>query len=356
MKYPLLSSVVLSACALTSPLQAELLSEADRESLTRKLDIMINQGKDALTKRQAAAYQAYRAAMGSESAALDLYLNCVEKVDFIEAGKKSSDFRSWKSSDKAKDKLSDPGFRCALRHQLNWLVLSIEAARLEQEEKPLATLSSKAKAAIDNIYQDAQKLGAHHSELKQDVTGSVFAKAYGFGTYRVKDWPTTPLNIAEVYESIVFPALREERKPDALRTAWKQRIMYQELMLEHWSKGPESKRIGMKRDVKPPAYYKFVEQEKPNLIWQMELDVFDAGDERGAAGRMLSHIQANMSHNNVVKWVKELHELISPGEPLDIAQSIPANSDTGVTQSSPTPTPPVEEPPEPTGTYIELTE
>lgn len=307
----------MAVCTLTLTTHADTLSETDREALTEQLDFMIHRGKEAMTQRQSAAYQAYRAAMSSDSDALAFYLKCYEKVNFTDNGKSYSDFRNWKSSDKNKERFSDSGFRCALRHQLNWLTLTIEAAQLEQQEKPVAALASKAKAAIDNIYADAKTLDGFEDLLQKDVKSSIFAKTYGFGTYTVKDWPTTPLDVADVYEKIIFPSYRENKQADKLRAAWKQRIMYEELMLEHWSKDKEdknNKRIGMKSDMMSQAYTKFIEIQKPNLLWQMELDVFDAGDELGAASRMLSHIKANVGHNNTLKWVKQLHELVSPEE------------------------------------------
>jgi hypothetical protein len=205
------SRAVFSALAfatLVSPVQAETMTSAQREKLSEALDSLINQSKATLNSRQATAYNAYKRALGSSSEALALYLDCVEKVDFLDSGKKSSDFRDWKKSQK--EKLSDPSFRLALRHQLNWLVLTIEASRNDEED--YATLSSKARSAVANIFDDAEKLEGYHTILKQDVLSSVFAKAYGFGSYKVKNWPTTPLNLVQVYDKVVFTPLRDQKK------------------------------------------------------------------------------------------------------------------------------------------------
>jgi hypothetical protein len=356
LKHALLPSVLVALFPLTATTHAEALSDAEREALTEQLDFMINKGKEAITRRQATAYRAYKSAVQSESAALELYLECVEKIDFIEKDKRSSDFRSWKNDNK--ERLSDPGFRCALRHQLNWLILTLEAAQLEQKEESVFELAPKVKAAIDNIYDDAAKLTGFQDLLKQDMNGTFFARAYGFGTYRVKDWPTVPLNIAEVYDKMVFPPLREQREAAQLRRAWQQRINYQELMLKHWSQKPQkSNRIGMKRDIIPPAYTRFIEKEKPNLQWQMELDVFAAGDERGAASRMLSHIKSNIGHNNTVKWVKQLHKLIAPDEPeLVIEGDSSTTGEPTSTTSEPSSTPESTSTEEETTDYIDLSE
>ena len=309
----------LAFATLIIPAQAETMTTAQRQKLSKALDSLINKSKSTLDSRQATAYRAYKSALGSSSAAYDLYLDCVEKVDFLDSGKKSSDFRDWKTAQKAS--LSEPGFRLALRHQLNWLVLTIEASRKDEED--YADLSSKARGAIANIFADAQQLGGDHSLLNKNVLNSVFAKAYGFGSYKVKNWPTTPLNIVQVYDKVVFPPLRDHQKYSTLRSAWQERISYQEQSLQHWAPMPKSKTktIGMKKDLKPPAYNKFIEKEKPKLIWQMEMDVYKAGGEYGAASRMISHLSRNISNNSAPGWAKELNQLIGPAPEQDSADT-----------------------------------
>lgn len=299
--------------------EAQSMSSDQRAKLSKQLEMLINKSKATLTSRQATAYKAYKGALGSSSAALDLYLDCYEKVHFIEAGKKTSDFRDWKRA--KKDELSDPGFRLALRHQLNWLVLTIEAAR--NEDADFSAQSATALSAINNIFDDAKKLKDQNGILKQDVLGSVFARAYGFGSYKIKDWPTTPLNIAQVFDKIIFPPLRDGKKADRLHSAWMQRISYEEQMLEYWAPMPKSKSVGMKKNLMPPAYYKFIETQRPNLVWAMEMDTFKAGDEYGAASRMIKQLSHNISHNNAPKWAKELNELISSDDEIEeIAENL----------------------------------
>ncbi len=336
----------LSFASLALPAPAETITSAQREKLSKALDLLINKSKATLNSRQATAYKAYKEARGSNSAAYDLYLDCVEKVDFLDSGKKSSDFRDWKKVNKGR--ISDPAFRLALRHQLNWLVLTIEAAR--QEEADYATLTPKARSAISSIFEDAKRLEGYHSILRQDVLSSVFAKAYGFGSYKVKEWPTNPLNLVQVYDKVIFPPLRNSKKAATLRSAWMERISYQEQSLENWAPMPKSKTVGMKKDLKPPAYNKFLETEKPKLIWEMEMDVYKAGDEYGAATRMLTHLSRNISHNSAPEWAKTLTELIGP--PADKKEAPLADSSEPEPRATPQPTP--TPPKKSKGNYIEL--
>lgn len=348
----ILSALAFAALAVSA--QAETMTSAQRQKLSEALDSLINKSKTTLNSRQATAYRAYKTALESSSAAYDLYLDCVEKVDFLDSGKKSSDFRDWKKAQK--EKISAPGFRLALRHQLNWLVLTIEASRNDEDD--YAALSSTARLAIANIFDDVEKLEGYHSVLRQDVLSSVFAKAYGFGSYKVKEWPTTPLNLVQVYDKVVFPPLRNQQKSSTLRLAWKERISYQEQSIESWSPIPKSKTVGMKKNLKPPAYKKFIEIEKPKLIWEMEMDVYEAGDEYGAASRMLTHISRNISHNSAPEWAKKLTELINPSaeEVLEDSTAPEPRPEPRVTPRA-TPKPAVTTPAPPKknrGNYIEL--
>ncbi|WP_129589711.1 hypothetical protein [Rubritalea profundi] len=90
-------------------------------------------------------------------------------------------------------------------------MLTLEASRNEEED--YAALSLKARTAISNIFDDTKSLEGYQSILRKDVLSSVFAKAYGFGSYKVNEWPTSPLNLVQVYEQVVFPPSVPHKKP-----------------------------------------------------------------------------------------------------------------------------------------------
>ena len=286
---------------------ADELTNAEREKLSKRLEELLHKSQETLTQRQATAYKAYKQAIQSETAAMELYLNCVELADFENQGKKSSDFRDWKRNQK--DRYSDPSFKCALRHQLNWLVLTIEAARSEED---INKLGPKARQALQNIFKDASKLKGQENILRQGASSSVFARAYGFGAMKVENWPSSPLAISEIYEKLIFPPLRDAGKASLLRSAWLERLNYEEQALLEWAHVPKDKSIGMKKDMLPPAYEKYMAEKKPKLVWKMEKEVFQAGDEAGAATRMLTHISKFISHNDATKWAEELQSMIAP--------------------------------------------
>ena len=199
MKIPVL--LICSALALQSA-RAELLSDADRETLLDDLDKL----KDSVLSRMDAKFRAaiasYRNAVASDEAAIDLYLNCMEKVNFEDQQKKAADFREWKR--KESEKLSDPGLRLALRCQLQWLILTLQAA---SENPDRVKLSQDAQSIVDNIFRDPKKLQNHEKILSQAVTGSVFARAYKINAVKVDKWPLSPIQLEQVYSEAVLKIL-----------------------------------------------------------------------------------------------------------------------------------------------------
>ncbi len=46
----------------------------------------------------------------------------------------------------------------------------------------------------------------------------------------------------------------------------------------------------------------------------MEVDLFSVGDQKGAALRMLQHIEKNMGHEHAADWIGEFERIVK-GEP-----------------------------------------
>ena len=299
------------AAALT-PLHADELSAADREALLDRLEKIRETANSTADSRFRNAIVAYRAAMASNEAAIDFYLKCQEKVNYTDLKKDNSAFRDWKR--KNSDKHGDADFRVALRQQLRWLVLTLEAA---SDNADLDALVPRAIECVDSIVSQAKDLQAYQEVLKSGVTGSVFAKAYDLDQVDVAEWPGSPVPIQAVYEQIVFPPLRTTGKTDALRSAWTKRITQELLLLDLWSGKPGEK---LKSGEHSPRYEKFVLNDLPRMQWESELDIFKAGDERGAAKRMLAHIEKYIAHESAPKWAEEFVGLlqVDPGLQADL--------------------------------------
>jgi len=312
--------VAILSCTLCASAFADgPLSEPDRETLLEKLATLREAAKTNITTKFNGATTAFNKGMASNTAALDLYLKCVEKVNFEDQNRSSQDFREWKRRNR---RLEDKAFAMALRHQLNWFSLTLRAAANPAE---IGKLSPDAAKTIESLMIAAEEVDskAARDELKKPVTNTMFAQAYGLGGLKIEGWPMTPLPIADVYEKVILPPLRGPKTTASLRQAWVNRIRFEGLIKERWS--GEGDRA--KSDPLSPAYVKFLAETQPELIWAMEVDIFKAGDQKGAALRMLDHLEKNITHFKASEWESAFRELVDPAEKKTVADESPASDD-----------------------------
>lgn len=285
---------------------AQNLSDADREALLESLEKLKESAESKEASKYGIALTAFRKAAGNDEAAMELYLNCTEMVNFQERDRKAADFREWKR--KEAENLSDTGFRLALRYQLSWLVLTLQAASEKVERELLAV---EAQSIVDAIFRDAEKLKNQEGILSQGVTSSIFARAYDITQVKVQDWPLSPVELDPIYDEILLPPLRTPSRVDSLRSGWVKRIQQESTKAEFW--GTTSRRNGRASAGQAQQdYLRFMQETAPTLRWRMELDLFRHGDESGAAGRMLAHLEANLNHSSARQWGEEFRALLTP--------------------------------------------
>jgi len=56
-------------------------------------------------------------------------------------------------------------------------------------------------------------------------------------------------------------------------------------------------------------------ETRPDMLCQMEVELFKAGNEARASARMLSHINSHITHKGNRKWVEELQAQLGGKEP-----------------------------------------
>lgn len=300
-------AIALLVAALATVARATPLSAADREALLENLEKLRNNVDAKVDSRFGSASAAFRAAMISDEAALDLYLKCIEKVDFTDRDRKPADFRDWRRRES--DRLGDASFRRALRQQLRWLVLTLQAGSSKADRAALAT---EAQQIVDSIFAQASDLSGQQQVLGQPVTSTVFARAYDLNTLRVEDWPLSPMLLGEIYDRVLLPQHRKPSAVASLRSTWQKRILQEGLAREYFSGGD---RRNPRDTAANPESLRFVTEIQPQLQWQMELDLFRHGDERAAAMRMLDHIEKNITHASAREWGQQFQNLLTPPEP-----------------------------------------
>lgn len=305
-------SCLLALLLAVPAAHADSLSQADREALIEKLDALRDNAKAKAGTRMESAASAFRAGMASDEAAIDLYLKCVEKVEFSDQKRSAQDFREWKRHQS--ERLDADGLGRCLRHQLRWLVLTMDAAESDGKSEDLAV---RALDAMDSIFSSPQQFEGNVQPLRDPVTNSVFARAYGLSGMKADKWPLSPLEVAQVFNQVVLPPLRDKGKVDSMREQWLKRIKYEGVAAQYFAGGGRGGNGRGGEKPKPsaessPEYEKFMTETQPDLVWQMEEDLYKSGDQKNAAVAMLKHIEQHITHPKAREWADRFRALIEP--------------------------------------------
>jgi hypothetical protein len=332
MKIPI-KSAVLAGCSVffLHAAAAKELTDADREALLENLAKLKTTYESTSDGKSGSAAAVFRSAMGSEEGAIALYLKCVEKVEFTEQKRKASDFRDWKQSEGPR--LSSPGFSLALRHQLRWLCITLQAATSKVDR---AKIAADAQDAVDSLCEDLKrspKLANHQNILNMPVTDSVFARAYELGRQAVPNWqqapttqapqtrqaqlnaptwPQTPMDLHNVYGQIILPPYRKPAGLTLLKSGWTKYIQ-QVVSKEAGDRGAHEVNKSAAAAAEEAAdQQKLISRLVPSLQWQMEVDLFRSGDPDGALVRMMAHLEKHTTHPSWPDWYQQYKNLLKP--------------------------------------------
>jgi hypothetical protein len=129
-----------------------------------KVETEIGQGRGGIL---GAALTKFRSAMGSESNAVSLYLECYKLENFDRKDLKQTDFMEWRDRNEAR--LKDENFTKGLLLQLEYLVLTIQAQNLK-EQKDMGTVVPALQAFIGKAITEVQ------ATMKHTASGAVEQK------------------------------------------------------------------------------------------------------------------------------------------------------------------------------------
>lgn len=242
-----------------------------------------------------AALSAYRAAASSNTSAYDFYLKCYKEMNFTRKGAKESEYRDWKA--KNKDYLSSREHSTARRLQLQFLILTIRAANLEEKERD--SLIPELITLMDNCISAYPYIGKSKRILSSGATGSTFAQVYDLQSTLVglKNWPRSPMDVSGIYESTIMPRYRTTETVKELMQAWDKR-MSQEIKIVASENSSE-------------AEANFKNKTLPKLKWFKYMDLLRAGQSREALTSMVALVRANPDHENIDEWLEDLEGYIS---------------------------------------------
>jgi hypothetical protein len=303
------SAALICSAFFLQPAAGKELSAEAREALLANLE-KLNDGFESKSNAKIGpTLAALRGAMSSDEAANNFYLKCVEKVHFTDLKKKSTEFREWRT--KGCPDLSSPGFSLALRHQLRWLILTVTASSPSTDRVKLA---GEAQEAMDALAGDFSKLGDHQRIVDSSVMDSDFARAFELHRLEVPNWPLAPSDLLGIYENVILEPYRKTAAISKLQAGWTKCIQ-QMIAKNAGNGGKDKKKGGPSPETKMAEHQKFLDQEVPEFRWRMEVDLYRAGDQEGATGRMIGHLEKHYDHSSWRAWASEFKLLMKPELP-----------------------------------------
>lgn len=330
---PASEPVVVPQVVLTAAQTAHILKELE------KIEAQIGQGRSTIFSN---ALAKFRSAMSSESDALGLYLDCYKLENFERKNLKTTDFMDWRENNEARFK--DEDFTKGLAMQLEYLVLTIQAQDINDQKKmgPLvvalqaflgkaitavqATTKHTASGAVEA--KDAGPKGGGRPNgggqgrggqgggpagqlagmLRQSVKGTEFSRAYLLDDYLSrKEWEYSPLSVAGIYSSVIFPYYLAE-KPEDLPAQWDARINAEMAL----------RKSGMS-ETEFELYYK---EEGPRLQWEKNGYLLSNNvNAVNALAEMLKIIQANPNHPGATGWLKDFKSIVKQVAPAGTVET-----------------------------------
>ena len=283
------------------------ITEKNAADLLKALRDLGTQLGVAKGKATGAALAAFQAAMTTDDKAYSLFMDCKKKVDFDDKGKTGGEFGEWKRRDDVKA-LHDPEYTTVLRLQLQWLVLSIQAANATTDSS-YATVVAQVPSFLEALHTAWKKMKSYRGELNKDVISTVFSQYYKLDQVmeRREGWSYNPLGIDSIYDNVVLPHLRTMKNANAVASSWKNRIQ----MLTDFFEIEEREAKGNPNSRAEERSINFQEDKLPRLEWGMMKDGFLLGNETSAAVSMLAHIRGHLGHKDAELWISELEKLAS---------------------------------------------
>lgn len=326
----LLTALLLTVAAAPAPAQnadAPLgLSPDDASALLGQLQKLHEEFSSTREELLGSALTRVRNATASESTAAELYLAALKIVTFGVPGSSTAteEPKDWREEQIAW--LKETGAPKAIRVQLAWLALLIEANQKGEDERP--ALLNKARVIVKEAASVAQELallpaagggggerrGGPPGEggrmgrergpgggrrdagqfLSQSVFGSVFSQAYNLQNHikPPQGWALAPLDLEGVYERMLMPDARKNQ-PAELAALWDERIQI-DAALHRAAQSEE-------------AFQEWGQAQGRDLQWRKQLDLLRSGVGGRAAGLELIRLfKENPAHPNIGSWKKDL--------------------------------------------------
>lgn len=353
MKYLPLSALLLLSSPVVVSAQTAAPSELTLDqvsSIMKQLDQIEQQITKNRSETLTSALARFKMGAANPKAAIDLYVSCYKLVNFDRKNLKQADFQAWEDS--RQGFLKDPNVAAALQHQLEYLTLTIQA----QDAEDTATLIPALQGFVGRVITTVQSVTRHSASgaveardnksgarpgggpprpggpgpggqliglLRTSVRNNEFNKAFQLDNYLTKkDWEYEPLNIAGIYDKVIFPYYVKE-KTSEVTAQWDARI---------------SAELALNKALQSETEYQVYYTENfPQLQWsKAQYLLKNKITPVTALADMLKIIRENPTHSRAASWLQELRQNVNANQP---SIPSPGASETLETASSTPPAP-----------------
>lgn len=272
---------------------------SDDVSMLQKLRELRERRQQDFQKSVEAKINTIRSAVGSGSAAANLYTDAVGQVEFSGVDRQGPKFSEWKKNNAAM--LRSREFQAAVQLHLQYIILTLQRAQTPDVGALLPQVSAYLTKLMETeellARQEGRVPGEQRALLDKPLTDSVFTRAYGLGEELSKagDWPMTPRNAGSLLDRVVRPIMREKKDP-ALLSTWDYQIRLEQVRAE-----------ATQRDIDKT---KFEREVKPSLEWKKALDQAALGQQDAAKRQMFQLIMANPGHPEFDTWCDQLEKML----------------------------------------------
>jgi len=306
-------ATLLALTLAVSGAQATELTPEEQAKMIDAVSSVLDQARRTQAEALAEADKKIEKALRTETDCMNLYYDSTLESEYKAQGKRTIEFLNWKK--KNRDTLKRLSYRKAVKYQIKWLQLTSkvfqEHANKSYDDTPALVLSF-----LNEFVKDAPDLYGSEKIVQENQMNSAIAKATGINELEIPHWPTSPIKIAPLYRHFIFPPLQQAKDTRKLRIAWEGRIKHEEELIKAWDAGAKGGIQGGGRANNSPRMVQYLERQKPELEWQMQLDLFNAGDKKEACVEMLKLIKQSPPHPKATDWAKQL---------LDMLRSKPSN-------------------------------
>jgi hypothetical protein len=332
--YRLLKKASLTACVLVTvavaPATAQKLKDSEKQVILTELDKIEKLLKDGRAKNNARALRAYREAASSPTSSYEFFMQCTKQLEFTDRAKPESEWRKWR--DAKAENYRKVGHSKALQFQLKYLILSIRACSIEDDDKSLAAMMPDVISFLGDLSQHYDSMVKYRSTLQAEVMGTVFAERMRLGeTLETRnDWTFSPLAFEQIYGQTILPLYRRLKNDSAIQSAWtgwinqetKLASTAENVKIEPGASKSARERIRDQRKEKAREKQMelrdFKDERLPEMQWGKARDAFLYGTNKSASARSMGKlIRDHLDHRAALSWVEELRELAKEKYELD---------------------------------------